>query len=183
MSPGEETRRHARTRWVAAAVIGGSVLLIAVLIALVMTVLAPGGAGNGSAEAPSSAEISPITPSRSAPAASGPSSSASELPTPPELGTPAATEPRQAQWIDEQAGTIRVHTFGSSSCPAQFESVEVIAADEIMVHFSTDYGQTPCTMDYVATEHEVTVPSDAPGRPLLVSTNLRNSGALSTLSQ
>ncbi|GAB3654619.1 hypothetical protein GCM10027591_10540 [Zhihengliuella somnathii] len=176
MSHGEETRRHARTRWVIAGVIGGTVLLIALLIALIMTVLAPGSTSPGGQDTPSaSSDVAPVSPSTS-PAGSpttGPSSGS--VPTPPELGGPVASEPQEAEWIDEEAGTIRVYTFGSSSCPAKFESVEVLAADEIRVNFNTDYGQTACTMDYAATEHVIAVPDDAPGRPLMVSLNVQSS--------
>lgn len=177
MSHGEETRRHARTRWVVAGVIGGSILLIAILIALIMTVLAPGSTNTPGQNTPSvSADVAPVSPTSPA-ATPEPGPSSSSMPTPPELGGPVATEPQEATWIDEDEGTIRVYTFGSSSCPAKFESVEVLAADEIRVHFNTDYGQTACTMDYAATEHEVQVPDDAPGRPLMVSLNVQSSSA------
>lgn len=162
-----ETRKHARSRWIVAVYVAGGVFVVGVLVALAFTVMMPRSPAPEptGAPPPSSADVSPVSPSAGADSPGGPSPLPTvELPEPD--GPPDDGEPRPADWVGDSQ--IRVQTFGSSSCPARLERVEATAADELTVYFDSDYGNQACTMDYVGTEHIVDVPEEADGRPLTV---------------
>ncbi|GHD07914.1 hypothetical protein [Zhihengliuella salsuginis] len=163
-----ETRKHARSRWVVAVYVAVGVFVVGALIALAFTVMmprSPAPAPEPTGAPPSSAQVSPVSPSAGAESPGGPSALPTEgLPEPG--GQPGDGEPRPADWVGDSQ--IRVQTFGSSSCPARLERVEATAADELTVYFDSDYGNQACTMDYVGTEHIVDVPEEADGRPLMV---------------
>lgn len=166
MGYGPETRKHARSRWIVAVYVAVAIFVVGALIAVVMTVMSQRSPAPDPTETPPSAtDLSPVPP----PSGSEPPGEPSSVPTsgPIDPGGPLDNEdPHPADWANDTQ--IRVYTFGSSSCPARLDRVEVVAADEITVHFDGSYGDQICTMDYVGKEHIVDVPDEASGRPLMV---------------
>ncbi|RZU62001.1 hypothetical protein [Zhihengliuella halotolerans] len=166
MGYGPETRKHARSRWIVAVYVAVAIFVVGALVAVVMSFAAQRSPEPDPTDTPPpTGDVTPVTP----PSETSEPGEPSPVPTsgPIDPGGPLDNQdPHPADWANETQ--IRVYTFGSSSCPARLDRVEVVAADEITVHFDGSYGNQVCTMDYVGKEHIVDVPEEASGRPLMV---------------
>lgn len=76
-----------------------------------------------------------------------------------------------AAWVVRDR-TIAVTTWGSGTCPAIPQSVEVVSTDAIVVNF--DNSQGGCTFDLSAYTHEFALPKVVTDRPLRISFRFDN---------